>query len=59
MYLIVANCIPHSQDLESHLNAHVTALSPNHLKPLTSGAFFQLEAGLRQERNGQVKVAVP
>jgi hypothetical protein len=47
------------KDLEAHLNSHIASLSSDHLQSLTGSAFFQLQTGLRQKRDGQIEVIAP
>jgi hypothetical protein len=45
--------------LEAHLNPHIASLGADHFQSLTGGALFQLQTGLRQKRDGQIKVIAP
>ena len=56
--LVIADGVPHRQDLEAHPDAHVAVVA-QHVLALILRALLQLKTRLRQEGHRQVEVATP
>lgn len=57
--LVVADGVPHVQNLETHLDAHVALVTAQHLAALAVAVSLQLQTRVRQKSHGQIEVAAP